>query len=402
MKRFLVLLTAIAVMLCGCTLHDETDKETGTDQKTEMRGIWISCYDLQFSDEERFKNYANTLFADIRSYGFNSVFVHVRPFADAFYRSEIFPWSSFLTGTQGKDPGYDPLPILLQAAHEQQLSFHAWINPLRIAFDTDLDKLSSDNPAKQYLTDENPDNDTWVRESGGALYYNPTVFDVQKLIIDGVREIVANYAVDGIHMDDYFYPTTAADFDKKEYEAYCKTTQNPLSLSDFRRTCIDQLVSGIYAAVKAENQNCIFGISPQAKVGYNKNTLYADVEKWCAGSGFVDYIAPQIYYGFEYTKKSDEGESLQFEDCARTWAALADGNIDLYLGLGLYRSGESVENGGAGAGEWIEHTDVIKRQVEFARTVEECGGCIVFSYSSLSGNDNQKAEAKHLKELYTE
>ena len=139
------------------------------------------------------------------------------------YPSSYYPWSRFITGTQGEDPGYDPLAYFVKAAHNRGLQFHAWINPYRVTgYHNTWDQVSEQSPAKKWLSDSDPSNDRWVLKQNGAYYLNPAISQVRDLIIGGVREVVQNYDVDGIHFDDYFYPEVDNSdpnrwFDKPEY-----------------------------------------------------------------------------------------------------------------------------------------------------------------------------------------
>ena len=156
-----------------------------------------------------------------------------------------------MTGTQGYDPGYDPLKYMVHAAHSRGLQFHAWLNPYRVSsrFD-DISQLAENHPARIWLSDDIADNDDWAVRCNGGIYFNPAIPEVQKLIIDGVREIINNYDVDGIHLDDYFYPTTSPDFDKSAYQRYVDSVDGkPLSLADWRRANVNSLVQGIYRAI---------------------------------------------------------------------------------------------------------------------------------------------------------
>ncbi|HEY7044503.1 MAG TPA: family 10 glycosylhydrolase, partial [Nocardioidaceae bacterium] len=130
--------------------------------------------------------------------GLNAVIVQVRPTADAFWPSPIEPWSKYLTGTPGQDPGYDPLAFAVREAHARNLEFHAWFNPYRVSMDTDRDALAPNSPAR-----EHPD---WVVEYGGKLYYNPGIPAARHLVEDAIMDAVEKYDIDAVHFDDYFYP----------------------------------------------------------------------------------------------------------------------------------------------------------------------------------------------------
>ena len=216
----------------------EEDDETAEDIKgtdKEFRAVWIAYYDFVDSkemDKEAFTAYVGEMFDNVAGIGMNAVMVHVRAFSDAMYKSSYYPWSYYASGQQGVSPGYDPLKIMVKEAHKRGLEIHAWLNPYRVTSSwnggTDVTKLSKKNPARKWLTNSKTSDDRYVLSYGGAMYYNPSVSAVRKLIVNGVKEIVENYDVDGIHFDDYFYPDLGTgyetNFDAPEYEKYKKKT----------------------------------------------------------------------------------------------------------------------------------------------------------------------------------
>lgn len=367
---------------------------------SEIKGIWISFCDLDFANgnEAEFIKKFDKMMQNAKSVGFNSVFVHVRSHGDAYYKSKLFVWSKYITGTQGQDPGFDPLEIMIRLAHNHNLQFHAWINPFRVSSTYDISALSDKNQAKIWLKSRDKSVKNYVKRVNGGIYYNPSEKYIRDMVVDGVREIVENYAIDGVHMDDYFYPTTAKSFDMDEYAAYC-AKHGDVSLTAFRRDNINEMVRNIYKTVKSENNKLIFGISPQANIYNNENLQYVDVEKWCQNDGYVDYIAPQIYFGFEYDYDNGHGQNMRFDKCADDWVRLVKNkNISLVFGLGLYRSGEPIE-GSVGVYEWVNNDDVIKRQIEYVRGCGKYDGVIIYAYSSMFANDTAEREVENFKPL---
>ena len=399
LKRCIIWLALFSVLLCGC----ETAPEPVQTRTEELRGVWISYLELDFEDksESGFRQQIGQMFQKIADLGLNSVFVHVHSHSDAYYPSAYFPWSRYIAGEQGKDPGYDPLAIMLETARQYQLQFHAWINPFRVSTDQDLSKLSDDQPAKVFLTDADMSNDSYVVQTGQGIYLNPTAPQVQKLLIDSITELITNYAVDGVHFDDYFYPTTDAGFDRVQYESYRQAAgEDAMELADWRRANIDSFISGVYRAVKAVDDSIVFGISPQANIQTNFQTLYANVEKWGSTDGYVDYLMPQIYFGFDYPEPADAAQSFRFDNCANAWSQLIEESIcRYYAGLGLYRSGEIVETESGESREWVEQTDVIQRQVEYLRGISDCQGFVLYSYGSMEANQHAKEECANLRQL---
>lgn len=336
-----------------------------------VKGIWISIYDMDFlgENEDTFTQRADEMFSEISSKGFDNVFVQVRAFSDALYESDIFPFSSYLTGTQGVSPGFDPMDILLKCAHKHSLKFHAWINPYRILLQNDKSKICKANPAYELMTD----GDESVYECEKGIFYNPASLKVQKLILDGIDEIVGKYDVDGIHIDDYFYPVTESDIDKKQYENYAGN----LSLEEWRMMNVNSLVSGIYSRVKSRNADVIFSISPSGNIESNYTTHYADVKRWLRDKGYADWIIPQIYFGFE-------NEYSAFEQTLESWKKLEKNeDVKLIAGLALYKGGKIDKNAGTGINEWVEHNDIIKRQIDLCKDL----GYVLFSYSYISNDE---------------
>ena len=301
----------------------------------EYRAVWISYLEWQsadFSSEGAFRAQMGSWFDQYAAMGLNTVLAQVRPFGDALYPSAIFPWSSVCTGTQGLDPGFDPLAILVEEAHARGLRLEAWLNPYRLALnDTVPGAFSADNLAAVH-----PE---WVKQAAGGQYLDPSRQDVRDCIAAGVQEILDGYAVDGIHLDDYFYPTTDEAFDAAEYAA----AGTNLSLEDWRRENVNALVRQIYQLVHAGGRTAgavPLGISPQGNNDNNYAQQYSDAALWLSTPGYIDYAMPQVYWGYGYTTGSGSTR-FAFENITAEWLALprAEG-VALYFGLGAYRIGD--------------------------------------------------------------
>lgn len=293
------------------------------------------------------------------------------PCADAFYRSKYFPVSVYCFGKAGGELKYDPLELLCKAAHENQLKIEAWFNPYRVSQQNKIEKLSDENIAKKWYKEKNG-NVVIVNQK---IYFNPASKAVQKRIVAGVREIVKNYPVDGIHFDDYFYPDTDKKIDAKQYAVYCADGGN-LSLGDWRRSRVNDLIRAVYKAVKEENQSCTFGISPAAGIANDRDSLYADVETWATQKGYCDYLCPQVYFGFL-------NDTLPFMKTVKDWRDLVTA-CDLYIGLPLYKCGKADAYAGRGKGEFRDNKNMIFRQIQFIRQIPAVKGFYVFSYGYLS------------------
>lgn len=350
----------------------------------EFRAIWISYleymnYGKDGFTEKSFQSAIDTMFDNAVKLNMNAVVVHVRPFGDAMYDSKYFPWSKYASGTQGVDPGFDPLEYMVKAAHERGLQIHAWLNPYRVTTaSTDYSKLSKDNPARVWHDDKDKTNDRNILSYGGNLYYNPASKEVQTLIINGVKEIVQNYDVDGIHFDDYFYPSLgskyASNFDSVEYKAYAADAKadnkTPMSIADWRRNNVNTLVKNIHAAIKKIDSNVQFGISPggfydslTSNMGY-----YVDYKTWLSSDQYIDYICPQIYWTFS-------NKSYPFDKTLDKWLSFrTSSTVKMYIGIATYKAGSTLEP------DWKNNVNELKEQVEYGRDTKKVDGFIFFRY----------------------
>ncbi len=342
----------------------------------ETKAVWISYLEYQSiltgKTKQQFTNNIRTMFSNLAGDGFNTIYAHVRSHSDAIYDSDIFPWSVYCTGTEGKDPGFDPLEIMVTEAHNAGLRIEAWINPYRVKGSTDTSKIAKSSPAYNWLN-----TGKVVSINGTGIFYNPADEDVIELVVSGVEEIVRNYDVDGIHFDDYFYPTTAESFDKAYYDDY-KTSGGNMKLAAWRRQNVNTLIKEVYSAIKAIDGSCRFGVSPAGNLDNNYNSLYCDVYTWVTSKGYIDYICPQIYFGFNnksrpYLTVLDEFSSI-----------ITNKNIELIVGLAAYKCGaEDTYAGTNGKTEWKNSSDILARQVTAARQEKQYGGFALYRYDSV-------------------
>lgn len=364
----------------------EREDPPAADPEDEVRAVWLSYLELgpllSGKSESAFTAGIGRVMDNIRGLGLNTVYAQVRPFGDALYYSDYFPSSYLFTGAEGEigSQPYDALEIMVQAAHSRGLRIEAWLNPYRVR--TSGLALSADNPAREML-----DTGDALRYDGG-IYYNPGSPAARELILDGVREIIQNYDVDGIHFDDYFYPPNASpSFDAETY-AEADTSK---SLAAWRREQVDILVKAVYQTVGSGK---VFGISPAGNSQNNYNALYCDVEKWLTTPGYVDYICPQVYFGFEHRTKPYKATAKEFNDM------ISQSGVKLYVGLASCNIGGALQSGA----EWASNTDMMARQVEYARTLSRYGGFALYRYDSLfnpaSGVSGAvKEEIANLKEI---
>ena len=336
--------------------------------------MWVSYLEweqVDFSSSEAFTQAIGTMLDNIQSIGATVVLAQVRPFGDALYPSDYFPFSHLCTGTQGQDPGFDPLALLVDAAHARDLQLEAWVNPYRIQAGQ-TPALCGASPARLH-----PD---WVRYTDTGAYLDPANADVRQYIADGVGELCARYAVDGIHFDDYFYPTTDAALDAAQFAA-----SGAGDLAAWRRQNVTALVKAAHDAVKAADATLRFGVSPQGNPDNDLGQQYSDVKAWLAAEGenaVVDYLCPQIYWGCGYTLQSGSTR-FAFENIVPEWLAMPRAaSTALYFGLGAYRIGEG--DGGANEdsqSQWCTGS-ALARQVERLHSLG-AGGWALYRYDSL-------------------
>ena len=375
MYKKIILSILLIFTLAGCSIAVPKENKTVTEEQY-VKAVWITYYELsgftQDSTEQDFRKKINKAFKELKSNGFNRVTVQVRPFADAFYKSDYFPVSSYCFKEQGSELIFDPLEIMVESAHKYKLSIEAWINPYRVSNSDDFSQLSKNNKAVEWQGTDN----LIVCDSG--IYFNPASDEVTKLISNGVKEIAENYDVDSICFDDYFYPSTDESIDKSSYAAY-KKNKGDKSLADWRRENVSKMIQSVYSTVKSVDENITFGVSPASNTESNYNTLYADTQKWCTEKGYVDYICPQIYFGFQ-------NENQPFMKTTKSWIQMAD--CTLYVALPLYKAEKEDEFAGDnGKNEFIDNNNIIARQVIYLSKLSDVKGYYVFSYSSLKDND---------------
>lgn len=403
-------LILITIILAPFGISGAKAAEQKDNKDEEFNAVWISY--LEFNDrlkdpetgklgftKKRFETVIDEMFDNAAELNMDAVIVHVRPFGDAFYPSEYFPWSKYISGIQGKDPGFDPLEYMVKAAHERGLQFHAWINPYRVTSGTtDVSTLSKDNNARKWKNSKDKDKQRRVLSFGGSLYYNPADEWVQFFIRSGVKEIVENYDVDGIHFDDYFYPNLgsnyAKNFDYQEYNAYVKESKKegikPLSIQDWRRNNVNTLIKKVYKTIKSVNKDVVFGISPGGFLDYllMNDRYYCDIETWLSKPGYVDYIAPQIYWSFSHSK-------FPFDKTLDRWIKLRKNkNVKIYAGIAVYKSGSNEDK------EWKNDANILAKQVEYARSTGQVDGFLYFRYDYFYKKATQKGVKNLLKIIF--
>lgn len=346
----------------------------------EFRGAWISTvHNLDWpskgSSASQQKAELVRLLDSARNLGLTDVFLQVRPEGDAFYRSSLEPWSRFLTGTQGKDPGWDPLAFAIAEGKKRGIGIHAWFNPYRASVKAGA-PLASNHMARRFSP--------YAYRVGSIVCMDPGSREVQDHVVRVVADVARRYDVAGIHFDDYFYPYPppggSVNFpDSKTYQRY-RAAGGKLDLADWRRDNVNRLIARASKEVKSARPKAVFGVSPfgiytkgqppTVKAGLDQyNSIYADPVRWMR-AGWVDYIAPQLYW------KDQSPQS--FTDLLKWWRspAVNPRGVPVYPGIAAYRMSEQG---------WP--AEEIVRQVALSRTVGDGRrGHVFFRMGTLAGN----------------
>ena len=365
-------------------LSDLTGQEK-PDTTEQIFAVWIPV--MQYADwmtgktEAQFRQSVCDAFGKCRDLGLNTVFLHVRAYQDAYYTSDLFPAGSYLTGD------YDPLAIMTEEAHAAGLAVHAWINPLRGQTAEALSQTDSRYLLRQWYADGEK-NGTRLVCVDGHYWLNPAYPEVRQLCADGAAEILSKYDVEGIHIDDYFYPTQDASFDAQAFAA-----SGSSDLAAFRRENCSAMVKQLYDTVKAHDPDCIFSISPQGAAEINAEKLYADTARWASDPGFCDWILPQLYYGFQ-------NETCPFEPTLAAWEQTAV-SVRLIPGLAAYKTGAEDTWAGSGSAEWQNDPTVLSRETALLLEDDAVSGCAFYSYAALLGEADGEPERERIRDLLT-
>ncbi len=304
--------------------------------------------------------------------GLNAVFVQVRPGGDAFWPSRFEPWSRYLTGMPGQDPGWDPLAFMVTEAHRRNIQFHAWFNPYRVG-----QPLAPDAPGRAH-----PD---WlVAYPAGRLYYNPGIPAVRQFIEDAMMDAVTRYDVDGVHFDDFFYPYPVRGQDFPDASTFARYGTGFTAVADWRRHNIDLLIQEMHDRVRAAKPWVTFGVSPfgiwrnasEDPAGSDTSGLesydanFADTRRWVR-EGWLDYIVPQLYWHIGF-------RVADYATLLRWWSATVAGTgVRLYIGQAAYRVG--VKGNPA---PWFDPAELTRHLTE-NRRYPQVDGDIYFSARSL-------------------
>lgn len=350
--------------------------------KREFRAAWIATVsNIDWPSKQGLPSYQQQQefvhrLDELQKVGCNAVIVQIRPAADAFYPSEIEPWSRFLTGRQGQPPfpNYDPLRFMIEEAHKRSMEFHAWFNPFRAL----TDSKQNPNPP-DHVTHEHPN---WIIAYGGKSYIDPGIPEARSYVQHVIMDVVKRYDIDAVHIDDYFYPYRIAGLEFADGKTYQKYNDRALSKDDWRRNNVNMFIAGLNANIKKEKPYVKLGISP---FGIWRNAskdpdgsatrggqtcyddLYADVLLWMR-KGWIDYLLPQLYWEHYH-------RAAPFEILLPWWEAHSYGR-HVYYGLGLYRMA------GVNSGPWANPGELLW-QIRDIRKQSATPGHVLYSASLL-------------------
>lgn len=358
--------------------------------KREVRSVWMATvwaldWPSSTSSTTAQKNEMVKYLDVLQKNNFNAVYFQVRTMSDAFYKSSYEPWSSYLTGTRGKDPGWDPLAFVVEECHKRGMECHAWVNPYRFSTGSNWSTAQDQalKSAGMLLAYTKSDGKT-------TTILNPGLESVRKRIVDVCKEIISNYDVDGLVFDDYFYPegipvtSSAGDYDLWQESGASMT------FGDWRRNNVNQMVADVYKMVQQQKPYVRFGISPAgaactsaavaAKHGIDRcpvasdwqyDGIFSDPVAWLE-AGTIDYISPQLYWKTNH-------KTNPFGPMTKWWSYVAK-----HFGRHHYASHSiSFLNSSNTTGDWEE----IGKQVQFSRdyTENEAPGAVFYSAAYVTG-----------------
>lgn len=375
MKKYIVIIIILLLVL----LIVPTKKED-----IELRGVFVSYIEineyLKNKDEISSKIKIEEMITNIKSLKLNTIILQVRPSLDSIYFSNIFPLSTYLTDNNYYP--YDVLDYFLKEAHKNNIKIYAWINPYRIRTTGNVNDISPNSPVynKRY---------TDLVYEGSGLFLNPSKKETNNLILEGIKEVL-EYDVDGILFDDYFYPSD--DIDINDYNNYLKENSF-LSLKDYHLQVVNNMLYEVHNLCK--EKNVPFGISPEGNIENNYEKNYADVLTWLKSNKYVDFIMPQLYYGFENSSKP-------FINTSTEWNKYINNEIPLYIALAVYKSNKIDLYAAQGEKEWLNNHDIIKKEIAYSRELSNYKGFVLYRYDNVFIDEHSKEEVKNLELLLNE
>ncbi|WDF55544.1 glycoside hydrolase family 10 protein [Mucilaginibacter sp. KACC 22063] len=352
--------------------------------KREFRGVWVATVvnidwpsAVGLSTQKQQQQLIRILDFHQQT-NMNAVMFQVRPAADAFYSRGREPWSRWITGRQGKapEPFYDPLDFAITEAHKRGMELHAWVNPYRATFDNNYSNIAPNHPTRTH-----PE---WFFVYGGQKLFNPGLPEVREYIIQVILDIVKNYDIDGIHMDDYFYPYLIAGQTIHDEAAFRQYGADFTDIRDWRRNNVDLLIKALGDSIHKYKPNIKWGVSPRGVwrnhdediegsmthggPSYSEN--YADTRKWLK-EGWIDYLVPQVYWQIG-------NRSAGFDVLTDWWSQQTNGH-HLYIGMAPYRMAEARSPA-------FKNPAELPNQVKYVRGNPRVQGSVYFSSNSLTSN----------------
>lgn len=354
----------------------------------EFRGVWVATVtNIDWPSEKglnvpQLKKEVQEILNLQEKLGMNSIILQVRPAGDAIYPSELEPWSVYISGEQGKAPenNFDPLQYWIDEAHKRDLELHAWINPFRASLNIS-DSLHYSHPAKKH-----PE---WAIQYGTKLNYNPGLAEVRQHLLNVIKDLIDRYELDGIHMDDYFYPYPIAGETFNDSTTYIQQLDfnAPLSIHDWRRENINIFIESVSKLINEQKPWIRFGVSPfgvwrnQSDDARSSDTkagitcfddLYADVLRW-TDEGWLDYVAPQVYW-------STQDKAVNYSKLIKWWNQEVP-NRDVYIGHGIYKIN--------GTQPYWDNPEEVGEQIRLSRELRNVKGNIFFSHKHFVRENNQ-------------
>ena len=387
-KAISVLLLMLTVLLTGCTgkpgaphtapvrlqnqsraqLHlglPEPEPEPAEIQEKTVIAAWIPYFIvealLSAPDPEAA---VNELLDALQSFGVNTVFVHVCAFGESIYPSAYYPLLPAAADSNA-------LPMIRDACRAHGIAFHAWINPLRLQTAEYMEMQSGTSRLHRMYSDPET-RKTALSEWSGRYYLNPAADSTADFLAGAVTELITGYSPDGIHIDDYFYPTAETAFDAADFAA-----SGEEDLGQWRRSSITKLIRRMNAAVHAADPGAVFSVSPQGKLTENLDVQFADVQTWLREDGCCDWIIPQLYFGYQ-------NPNAPFSELLRSWTTLPrrDG-IRLIIGLAAYKDGQTDPHAGEAAEEWRTTPLLLVQQAEDVLSDGNTDGVALYHAVSL-------------------
>ena len=367
MKKIIIIIILFIVLLLNVFKEEE---------KKEIRAIFISYIELHEyigEDIEKSKNNIDKMINNINELKFNTIILQVRDNCNSVYKSNIF------TNTYS----FDVLDYFIKESSNRNIKVIAWINPYRVRTTSNIESISSDDIIYKYI------NTDYLYVNNG-IYLNPSKSEIEDLIVDGIKEVL-NYKIDGILFDDYFYPNS--DIDTIDYEKYIENN-NYISKEEYQLNIVNKMIKRVHSI--CNDKGISFGISPDGNIDNNYNIHRADVKRWMSEDNYIDFIMPQIYYGFYNSTKA-------YTNVIHEWESLLKNNIDMYIALAFYKVGIEDKYAKDGRDEWILNDNIIMREVLLSRNLKNYKGFSLFRYDNLFDssyyNDNSIGELNNLKKI---